>query len=164
MKLAKAAEIIKRDSIRAYIKRVNWRFMDERIQMEFERIKSDSKNTSVLGGIYISRGKDENPIQYLKLISSQHINSTHIFTGTRFLGLSVINSESQGLDVAIERNAQLWYSQAPSGDVLVFIGPYQSNAGKIKESEIIIGKYRNPYLVTNKQVKKHFSIFFKYCT
>ncbi|EPO5286632.1 hypothetical protein ACUBZM_000288 [Enterobacter kobei] len=164
MKLAKAAEIIKRDSIRAYIKRVNWRFMDERIQMEFERLKSDSENTSVLGDIYISRGKDENPIQYLKLISSQYINSTHVFTGTRFLGLNVINSESQSLDVAIERNAQLWYSQGPSGDVLVFIGPYQSNAGKIKESEIIIGKYRNPYLVTNKQVKKHFSIFFKYCT
>lgn len=164
MKLAKAAEIIRRDTIRAYIKRVNWRFMDERIQMEFERLKSDSANTSVLGGIYISRGKDENPSQYSKLISSQYINSTHVFTGNRLLELSVINSESQNLEVAIERNAQLWYSQGPSGDVLVFVGPYQSNAGRIKESEIIVGKYSDPYLVTNKQIKNHLSIFFKYCT
>lgn len=164
MKLTKAAEIIKRDSINAWISRVNWRFMDERIQAEFECVTSDKDSVNQLGGLYISRAKDNDPIRSSDLISSQYINSTHIFTGHRLLGISVVDPETKALKIASERNAQLWYSQGPSGDVLVFVGPYQSDAGKIEENEIIIGKYNNPSQVTSECIRKHFSIFFKYCS
>lgn len=164
MKLKEAAEIIKRDHINAWIKRVNWRFMDERIQIEFERYTSDNESVNLLGGLYISRAKDNEPIRTADLISSQYINSTHIFTGHRFLGISIVDSETKKLKIASERNAQLWYSQGPSGDVLVFIGPYHSDAGKIEENEIIIGKYQNPSQITAQCIRKHFSVFFKYCS
>lgn len=163
MKLKKAAEIIRRDSVNAYFKRINWRFMDERIQKEFEHLTSDYYSANVLGGIYISRSKDDDLIKSSNLISSQYVNSTHIYTGLRFLGVNISDAENKKLEVAFERNSQLWYSQGPSGEVLVFIGPYESNAGKIKETEIIIGKYQNPSQITDKHIKKHFSIYFKYC-
>ncbi|MDL0433984.1 hypothetical protein QPM17_22850 [Marinobacter sp. TBZ242] len=164
MKLKEAAEIIKRDATNAWIRRVNWRFMDQRIQTEFESVASDKDSLNLLGGLYISRAKDNDPIRKSNLIISQHINSTHIFTGHRLLGISVIDPETKALKIASERNAQLWYSQGPSGDVLVFVGPYQSDAGKIEENEIIIGKYHNPSQITAQRIRKHFSIFLKYCS
>ena len=63
MKLREAAELVKRDSINAWIKRVNWRFMDERIQIEFERCMSDKDSVNLLGGLYISRAKDNEPVR-----------------------------------------------------------------------------------------------------
>lgn len=164
MKLREAAERIKRDSIKAFINRVNWRFMDDRIQLEFDRFTSDKDSSNLLGGLYISRANEREPIRSADLISSQYINSTHISTGQRFLGITVVDTEKTALKVASEKNAQLWYSQGPSGDVLVFVGPYQSDAGKIEENEIIIGKYQEPSQVTSQRIRKHFSTFFKYCS
>ncbi|WP_415902198.1 hypothetical protein ACMXYR_14940 [Neptuniibacter sp. QD29_5] len=164
MNLKEAAEKIQKDSINAWTRRVSWRFMDERIQAEFDKYKSHSDSTGILGGLFISRAKDDEPLKSADLISSQHVNSTHIFTGERFLGVSVINPKNKALKIAAERNAQLWYSQSPSGEVLVFVAPYRSDAGKFDESEIIIGKYQNPSQVTAQRINKHFSIFFKYCS
>jgi hypothetical protein len=164
MNLEEAAEKIKKDSINAWMRRVNWRFMDERIQAEFDRYKSYSDSVGLLGGLYIRRAKDDELLKSADLISSQYFNSTHIFTGHRFLGVNVINAETKTLKTASERNAQLWYSQGSSGEVVVFVAPYQSDAGKFDESEIIIGKYRNPSQVTAQRINKHFSIFFKYCS
>ncbi|PCT22987.1 hypothetical protein BMR57_09105 [Escherichia coli] len=117
-----------------------------------------------LGAFTLADQKMMKPIKSSNLISSQYINSTHIFTGLRLLGFNISSSDNESLEVAFERNAQLWYSQGPSGDVLVFVAPYQSNAGKINETEIIIGKYQNPSQITPKHIKKHFSIYFRYCT
>ncbi|HCQ0223373.1 TPA: hypothetical protein OGO53_004123 [Escherichia coli] len=164
MKLKSAAERIRRDSLNAYFKRINWRFMDDRVQREFEILNADTHSADIFGSLYISRSKDDEPIKSSNLISSQYINSTHIFTGLRLLGFNISSSDNESLEVAFERNAQLWYSQGPSGDVLVFVAPYQSNAGKINETEIIIGKYQNPSQITPKHIKKHFSIYFRYCT
>ncbi|MGV3001754.1 hypothetical protein [Vibrio sp. E150_018] len=164
MKLEMAAEKIKKDSINAWIRRVNWRFMDERIQAEFDRNKPDGDYIGILGGLYIRRAKDDEPLKSSNLISSQYVNSTHIFTGHRLLGIRVVNPDSENLKIASERNAQLWYSQSPSGEVLVFVAPYQSDAGEFDESEIIIGKYRSPSQVTDQIIRKHFAIFFKYCS
>ena len=166
MKLKEAARKIQRDSDKAYICRVNWSFMDERIQVEYDKVVLDNNSSRILGDIYIQKGKDRNKKEYSKFTSSQYINSTHIFTGRRFLGLAVNTSKNPSitkLNLATEGNAQLWYSQSPSGEVLVFIGPYQSDCGEFLEKEIIIGKYKNPSEVREKSINKHFSIFFKYC-
>lgn len=143
---------------------MNWRFMDELIQAEFNSYKSDTDSVDILGGLYISRAKDNEPLKSSHLVGSWYINSTHILTGARLLGVHVVNPESNKLEIAKEKNAQLWYSQSPSGDVLVFVAPYQSDVGKFNESEIIIGKYQNPSQVTSEAIRKHFSIFFKYCS
>lgn len=164
MKLKEAAERVKRDSINAWMRRVNWRFMDERIQLEFENLASDKDSVNLLGGLYISRAKDNEPIRNSNLTSSKYINSTHIFTGHRLLGISVVDTETKKLKIASERNAQLWYSQGPPGDVLVFVGPYQSDVGETAENEIIIGKYQNPSQATAQCIRKHLSMFFKYCS
>lgn len=137
--------------------------MDDRIQREFEILKADAHSADILGSLYIRRLKDDEPIKSSNLISSKHINSTHIFTGSRFLELNILSPDNKSLEVAFERNAQLWYAQGPSGDVLVFVAPYQSNAGKFNETEIIIGKYQNPSQITPKHIKKHFSIYCRYC-
>lgn len=158
-----AAEIIRRDSVNAYFKRINWRFMDELVQKEFENSISDPYSANILGGMYISRAKDGELIKSSDLISSQYINSTHIYTGHRLLGVNIIDAENKTFEAAFEKNSQLWYAQGPSGEVIVFIGPYESNVGKIKETEIIIGKYQNPSQITERHIKKHFSIYFKYC-
>ena len=44
------------------------------------------------------------------------------------------------------------------------MAPYKSDAGTIVESEIIIGKYEDPNQITAKIIRRHFSIFFKYCS
>lgn len=133
--------------------------MDDRVQREFEILNADTHSADIFGSLYISRSKDDEPIKSSNLISSQYINSTHIFTGLRLLGFNISSSDNESLEVAFERNAQLWYSQGPSGDVLVFVAPYQSNAGKINETEIIIGKYQNPSQITPKHIKNIFHIF-----
>ena len=93
MSLEKAAEKIKKDSINAWMRRVNWRFMDERIQIEFDRCRGNNESINLLGGLYIHRAKDDEPLRSADLIGSQYINSTHILTGHRFLGINVIDSE-----------------------------------------------------------------------
>lgn len=137
--------------------------MDDRIQREFEILNADSHSADIFGSLYISRSKDDEPIKSSNLISSQHINSTHVFTGLRLLGFNISSQDKKSLEIAFERNAQLWYSQGPSGDVLVFVAPYKSNAGKFNETEIIIGMYQNPSQITTKHIRKHFAIYCRYC-
>lgn len=164
MKLSIAADKINRASFEAWIKRLNWIYMDERIQNQFNFQIYDKSSADELGSFYISRAKDEEKIKSQKLFCTQFINSTHIFTGSRFLGLHFFDRDKGKFSVAVERNAQLWYSQSPSGDVLVFVAPYQSDLGEISEKEIIIDRFSNPYDVKDKHIKKHLSIFFKYCS
>lgn len=159
MKLSIAADKINRASFEAWIKRLNWIYMDERIQNQFNFQIYDKSSADELGSLYISRAKDEEKIKSQKLFCTQFINSTHIFTGSRFLGLHFFDRDKGKFSVAVERNAQLWYSQSPSGDVLVFVAPYQSDLGEISEKEIIIDRFSNPYDVKDKHIKKHLSIF-----
>lgn len=163
MELKEAASILRRDAYKAWIRQLNWRFMDERIEAEFNKCKLDSSSENELGKLYLSKEKNSSN-KYCKLVSSQYINSTHIMTGTRSLNTFIYDVEKDSFVSACESNAQLWYSQGPSGNVLVFVGPYESDLGKIDENEIIIGRYKNPYQVNERVIKKHFSTLFKYCT
>ncbi|EMH1211865.1 hypothetical protein KDV32_09355 [Morganella morganii] len=162
MSLKKAAKEIERDQIYARIKRVNWIFMAERIETELKKIKIDTLSESKLGNLYLSKS-DNHLMERRRLLSYQYINSIHIYTGNRLLDLFIPNKDETDVMIARERNAQLWYSQGPSGEVIVFVSPYESDLGKFDENEIIIGKYTNPYQINEAVIIKHFSIFFKYC-
>jgi len=161
MSLSKHLEQLKKADTRVWIKRVMWSSLDERIELVFNKVKE--QDLSVFGGISISFSKNHSPVKEANLLSYQHINSTHIFTGQRLLGIKVKKGSESKLEIAYESNCQLWYAQGVHGNVLVFIAPYRSNAGKIVEKEIIIRKYEYPTSITTKEIQEHVNIFFKYC-
>lgn len=158
-----AAKMARADSM-AFVRRVMWKSLDERIREVFDAHVEHKSALNQFGGLFIRRACDEEPIRSSGLVSFQHINSVHIFTGHRFLGVSLVDKEKKALKIASETNAQLWYSQGPSGQVLVFVAPYSSDAGEIEEKEIIIGKYKEPASVSVADVERHFRVFFKYCS
>ncbi len=163
MTLAKSAKSIRRADSLAQVSRVMWRDLDKRIEDVYTRYILEVDDIKTLGNLYLSRSRDYDPIRSSGLLYTEVINSTHISTGRRDLGVFRIN-EKKELERTFERNAQLWYSQSPSGSLLVFVAPYTSNAGKANESEIIIGKYKLPTSVSHSEIKRHFRIFFKYCS
>ncbi|MEI7216840.1 hypothetical protein WCT79_07445 [Pectobacterium carotovorum] len=163
MDLKEAAAILRQDEYNSWIKRFNWQFMDERIKSEFDKCKLDSSSENELGTLYLSRLKDDSD-KYKNYQSTQYINATHVMTGARLLGTYVFDKDKDTFTMARERSAQLWYSQGPAGDVLVCVSPYQSDLDKIDENEIIIGRYQDPYQINELVIKKHFEIFFRYCT
>jgi hypothetical protein len=163
MSLKTSAEKIRKADQTAWVRRVMWLGLDERITDIFNRYTEEEDYTKMLGNIYLTKSREHDPIRSTSLLSFQHINSTHIRTGTRFLGVNLHDKEDDKFKPATERNCQLWYSQSSYGRVLVFVAPYISNAGEIEEKEIIIGKYKEPAQISCSDIKKHFETFFKYC-
>ncbi|MCL7942921.1 hypothetical protein [Marinobacter sp. ATCH36] len=164
MSVAKYAKKMESADSMAFVRRVMWKSLDGRIRQVFDAHLEHKSALNHFGGLFIRRAYDEEPIRSSGLVSFQHINSIHIFTGHRLLGVSLVDQEKNRLKIACETNAQLWYSQGPSGQVLVFVAPYKSDAGEIEEKEIIIGKYKEPESVSVDDVKRHFRVFFKYCS
>ena len=164
MSVEKYAEKIRRADSMAFVRRVMWKSLDERIRQVFDAHSEKRSALNQFGGLYIRKACDDELIRSSGLISSQHINSTHIFTGHRLLGVSLVDREKNSITIASETNAQLWYSQGPSGQVLVFVAPYRSDAGEIEEKEIIIGKYKEPASISVSDIYGHFKVFFKYCS
>ncbi|WP_147273108.1 hypothetical protein [Billgrantia montanilacus] len=164
MSVDKYAEKMARADSMAFVRRVMWKSLDERIRQVFDAHSEHTSTLNQFGGLFIRSARDDEPIRSSGLLSSQHINSTHIFTGHRLLGVSLVDQKKSNLKIASETNAQLWYSQGPSGQVLVFVAPYKSDAGEIDEKEIIIGKYIEPASISVADVKRHFRVFFKYCS
>lgn len=164
MSVEKYAEKIRRADAMAFVRRAMWRSLDERIHQVFDSHSQKISALKHLGGLYIRKACDDEPIRSSYLISSQHINSTHIYTGHRPLGISLVDREKKSIKISSETNAQLWYSQGPSGQVLVFVAPYRSDAGEMAEKEIIIGKYKEPASISVSDIRGHFKVFFKYCS
>ena len=164
MLVEKYAEKMKRADTLAFVRRVMWKSLDERIRQVFDSKLESKSAINEFGGLYMSKAYDDEPIRSSKLISSQHINSTHIFTGHRLLGVSLVDRKKNTLKIASETNAQLWYSQGPSGQVMVFVAPYESDAGEIEEKELLIYKYKEPASISAVDIERHFKVFFKYCS
>lgn len=163
MSLSKSASTIKKADEAAFARRVMWSSLDERIKGVFDIFSAQEPYISTLGNIYLTRSRDYDPIRTSGLLSFQYVNSTYIHTGHRLLGANTINIKDSKFEIAKEWNCQFWYAQGLSGDVLVFMAPYESNAGKIEEKEIVIGKYKEPALITTTDIQKHFNVFFRYC-
>jgi len=163
--LKESASKIKKAHEHSCVKRIMWSALDERIETVFSEINKNKEDAAILGNLYLSKAKDYEPIRSARiyLCSYQYVNATYIHTGYRHLGVNIVDKDSKQLVSVTESNAQIWYSQSPVGDVLVFIAPYTSNAGKITENEIIIGKYKEPALINISDIHNHFNTFFKYC-
>lgn len=156
-------EAIKKAESLAFVRRVMWKTLDERVQKVFEACLAQESELRAFGNLYIRRASDEEPIRSSGLLSSQYTNSIHIYTGHRLLGISFVDKENNTLKIASESHAQLWYSQGPSGEVFVFVAPYKSDVGRVEEKEVIIGRYEEPASVSENMIKHHFNTFLKYC-
>jgi len=160
--LNKQIEKLKRSDTQAYIRRVMWSSLDERVTKVFNNFKSENNGDSALGRLYISKLKDDENYRNSSLCSYQFLNALHIFCGTRFLGVNSFDKDKKKFFAATESNAQLWFSQGPTGNVLVFIAPYSSDLGEVTEKEIIIGNYSQPSDITDGNIKNHIKTFVKY--
>ncbi|OOQ67443.1 hypothetical protein [Vibrio parahaemolyticus] len=162
MKVKDQIEKMKRRDNRAYIRRVMWLDLDKRVEEVFERFKKENPDVGVLGSLYLSKLGDDEDYRSSQLTSDRFINATHVYFGARFLGVNKFNNDTKKFSIATESNAQLWYSQGPSGQVMVFIAPYASDLGEIEEKEIIIGYYSQPIDILAKNIERHFMVLSKY--
>jgi hypothetical protein len=120
--LAKNATKLCVDDTLAWIRRSMWPALDERIDRVFFGF-CEHPSVQFFGGLYLSRPIFPNERGQPALLSCQRIHSTHISAGHRLLGLSLLDEDGNGFTIASEVNAQLWYAESPSGQVLVFVSP-----------------------------------------
>ncbi|MFA9593077.1 hypothetical protein [Citrobacter telavivensis] len=121
------------------------------------------KNTELFGNFYISCNQDyppfsENPYIY-KLNS---LNQIQINTGNRITNIFHVNSENKS-EIILERSSTLWFSQDITGAVAVFIAPYLSQSHSVNEKDILIKNYNEPTKITDKEIKKIFKTYLRYC-
>ena len=162
-KLTSIINTLSTGSTKAYIKRVGWIGLEERIRQEIDIFKKKHPEITELGNIYVKSAIEEYPYFKEKLTRVNIINSIHIFTGHRLLGVCGKKGENRETYSLKERNAQLWYSQSPSGDVAVFVAPYQSDGHSTIEKEILLYRYSDPAKISNSEIKNHVNVFIKYC-
>lgn len=162
--LAKTAKKMKFRQGQAFTRRVMWKDMANRIDSIFKEI-SAYPDTDELGGLQISHLPLPVPfIESCEIPYYERTNSIHISAVKRNLKTTAQNEKSRKYEPAYEKNAQLWYSQAPMGQVVVLVAPYKSNAGEVHEKEFIIGRYSEPSRIGTKEIEAHFRKFFRYCS
>ncbi|HIE4797410.1 hypothetical protein [Serratia nevei] len=165
--IEKIAKKITRYDVNAYIKRSMWSDLNKRIGDVFNREVKESHSLPVFGDLYLYHENTTYKIadnRRLNIISCEVINVTYIFTGNK--PHRVYYDNKGGLNTFCERGAQMWYSQDISGAVLVFVSPCSSAMTSFDEKEIIIGRYKQPVSITEKEIKKHIKVFLSYrlCT
>ncbi|MCD5988484.1 hypothetical protein KDX30_11280 [Pseudomonas sp. CDFA 553] len=101
-----------------------------------------------------------------KFQGDQILGQLQLSCGTRQLGLWGVETKAEErkgkAKPLFESGAALWFNQAPSGLVTVFMAPYGSDNLKMNEDNIVLGMYKSPAKITDKEIRKLFSKFFKY--
>lgn len=160
--LKENSEKIRKNDFYSRVYRTNWKFLEKRVLFVFNKLKEGGgDHFGSLGNLYFNANIALHNKTFDSMPTYKRLNSIHIHTGHRFLNVGHVNEEQ--FKWLTENGAQLWYSQSPSGDVMVFIAPYKSEIHKLDESDIIIDYVRNPSHLSLCRIDKHFSIFFKYC-
>ncbi|MPQ67801.1 MULTISPECIES: hypothetical protein [unclassified Pseudomonas] len=158
--LEKYAKKMASDWDRVLVRRVMWIDMEERIRRIFRDVEG-SPYANEFGALFILNGIHEDAKEFY---ITQRLNQIQIGCGTRFLGLNAIDIEDEKpkKKVRFEKGAALWFSQSPTGGVTVFMSPYSSDVVTMTEDNIIIGMYKEPSRLTEREIYKIFSKFFKY--
>lgn len=158
--LEKYARRLAADSSRVFVRRVMWPDMEARVRKVFQSIQSSSYKDQ-FGGLYIHNGTHEVSKHYHR---TQILNQLQISCGSRLLGLSALEVEDGKIKhkTRFETHAALWFSQAPAGSVTVFMSPYKSDVSSMNEENIALGMYKDPVQLTEREIHKILSRFFKY--
>ncbi len=143
--------------------RQQWNNLDQRIDSLLKALDGNELASETLGNLYKVQQKDDSVFVSSGLQTSQIINSTTLSFGPRALGVYKKSKDSKQYLLGSEEGCHITFSQGPSGQVAVLLGPYRSNLGEVQESEIIIRVYKHPDQITTKKIEKHFRVFFYYC-
>lgn len=156
----KYAKAMESDWSQAFIRRVMWIDMEERIEKVFAEIEH-SELASRYGTLYLHEGLHFNA---KKFYVTQRLNQLQVSCGMRLLGLNGVDVDGNQpkKKISMEKNAALWFTQSASGGVTVFMAPYKSEVVSMNEENIIIGHYKDPSRLSEKKIKKLFSTFFHY--
>nr|WP_319563785.1 hypothetical protein [uncultured Rhodoferax sp.] len=160
LKLRKAHE-------KAFIHRVNWISLEDRISEVFAEIETLGSANDELGTLYFSCSKNTNPA-YAKpwVYRFNSLNQAQISVGWRRLGVwHTIKSEdfSQPKE-AMESGAAICFSQDITGKVMVLLCPYTSDLAKVNEDNFILFYGLDPNDLTKRKIRKSIKTFFRYCT
>lgn len=170
--LEKYAKRLETDWKLVRIRRVMWIDMDARVREIFKEIDG-SPHAHWYGNLYIHSGLHPDVQKYYV---TERMNQLQVTCGIRLLGLRGIEEveETKVVDdveqtvkrikpkTHMEKEAAMWFSQAPAGGVTVFMSPYKSDIANMSEKEIIIGFFKDPTKLTDRKIRKMFSRFFKY--
>jgi len=164
--LKNAASILATGRSRAFVSRVAWLELERLISSTFNELSECKKETSQLGNLYLYKNRDREPFNKPNLYAFNIMNQILIHTGWRSLNVAFAiteNGETQ-VEYLHENGANLWFSQDVSGAVMVFVSPYKSKALEIHESNIILARYSCASSVTPRDIRRHFSTYFRYCS
>ncbi|WLG30171.1 hypothetical protein [Pseudomonas lurida] len=156
----KYAKRMDSDWSQAFVRRVMWIDMDERIKKVYSEVEH-SEFASRYGNLYLHEGLS---LEAKKIHTTQKLNQIQLSCGMRLLGLKGIDVDDgrTKLKINMEIEAALWFTQSPSGGVTVFMSPYKSDVLKMNEDDIIIGHYKDPSKLTVQKIRRLFTIFFRY--
>jgi len=168
----KYANAMLADWNQVFVRRMMWADMEARVKNLFKEIES-SPQADWFGGIRIHGGLHPDAKE---IHVTDRLNQLQVTCMTRLLGIrSVKNAEETREIDGVERKvhvvkrtthmeteACMWFSQSPSGGVTVFMSPYKSDLVSMNEKEIIIGMFKDPNRLTERNIRKLFSRFLKY--
>ncbi|WP_122222637.1 hypothetical protein [Pseudomonas syringae group genomosp. 3] len=160
--LKKYAVRLMKDDQASVDRRKLWPAMVDRVRAVFAEVEH-SPLAGHYGSLYLH---PVIPEALREFRGDQILGQLQLSCGTRQLGLWGVETkveERKGKAKPLfEGNAALWFNQAPSGMVTVFMAPYGSDNLRMTEDNIVLGMYRSPAKVSDREIRKLFSKFFKY--
>lgn len=143
-------------------KRKLWPAMVDRVRTVFAEIEQ-SPLAGHYGSLYLHQVVPEALREFRE---DQILGQLQLSCGTRQLGLwgveTKVEKRKGKAKPLFESDAALWFNQAPSGLVTVFMAPYGSDNWRMNEDNIVLGVYKSPAKITDREIGKLFSKFFKY--
>jgi hypothetical protein len=165
--LKEAANVLGSGRSRAFVSRVAWLDLERLISAAFKEISENCNDSAELGNLYLTKNRDYPPFHNKSRFCAFNVlNQIQVHTGSRRLGVfrSITEKEKTRVEYLAESRATLWYSQDASGSVIVFVAPYKSTVMKMNEDNIILARYNCASSVSLRDVQRHFSTYFRYCT
>ncbi|WP_122439446.1 hypothetical protein [Pseudomonas viridiflava] len=153
---------LKKDDQASVDRRELWPAMVDRVRAVFAEVEH-SPLAGHYGSLYLH---PVIPEALREFRGDQILAQLQLSCGTRQLGLWGVETKVEDrmgkVKPLFEGDAALWFNQAPSGMVTVFMAPYGSDNMKMNEDNIVLGMYRSPAKITDREIRKLFSKFFKY--
>jgi len=160
--LKKAHDRILSEEDKLFVRRVSWLDLHNKVYSFFCFLEGD-KNAGVFGRFYFSSNQDYAPYsENSNICTLNSLNQIQIHTGIRPSFIFHADDNNK-LEMIFERSSTLWFSQDITGGVTVFLAPYTSQSHRVNERNVLVKYYREPMSITDKELKKIFKIYIKYC-
>jgi hypothetical protein len=164
--LKEAANVLARGRSRAFISRVAWLDLEQLVSSAFSEISENGTETAELGNLYLTKNRDYPPFDKSHFNAFNVTNQIQVHAGWRQLHVchAITENMEARAEWLAESGATLWFSQDATGSVMVFVAPYKSKAMTMNEDNIILARYKCATGVSSRNVRRHFSTYFRYCS